>query len=133
MQIGELATKLGLNTKTIRYYEKIGLLPPPERSKSGYRLYDLSDLERLQFILKAKTVGLQLAEIAKILSLRDDNQNPCEQVLSIVKQKITEIDEQLCALQELQKDLLKLRNEAKKTMRHQGNICSIIEEHNVVS
>lgn len=53
MRIGELAAELGLNSKTIRYYESIGLLPKPARTESGHRLYGRADQERLSFIRKA--------------------------------------------------------------------------------
>ncbi len=131
MHIGDLAAELGLNTKTIRYYEHIGLLPEPERTASGYRLYDTSDLERLQFILKAKSIGLSLEEIADILALRAQNQPPCERVLAVVDAKVAAIDAQLRTLNELRRDLVKLRDEARETKRCEGNFCSLIEEHEV--
>ena len=64
MRIGQLANEVGLNPKTLRYYEQIGLLPAPQRSPSGYRLYTAADRERLDFIAKAKAIGLTLEEIA---------------------------------------------------------------------
>lgn len=133
MQIGELASELSLNTKTIRYYERIGLMPEPRRTESGYRLYDEGALERLQFILKAKTIGLSLEEIGEILSLRDDDERPCERVLTVVEDKIVAIDAQLRTLQDLRAELVELHSEAASTMRRDGNICSIIEGHNVTS
>lgn len=129
MRIGDLAAELGLNTKTIRYYEGIGLLPEPERTASGYRLYDGNDLERLQFILKAKSIGLSLEEIAEIFALRARNQRPCERVLAVVDAKVAAIDAQLRTLNELRRDLTKLRDEAQETNRCEGNFCSLIEEH----
>ncbi len=131
MQIGELAAELGLNTKTIRYYERIGLMPEPQRTESGYRLYDEGAFKRLQFILKAKTIGLSLEEIGEILSLRDDDERPCERVLAMVEDKIAAIDAQLRTLKDLRAELTGVRDEATATMRHDGSICSIIEEHNV--
>lgn len=79
MRIGELAAELGLNPKTIRYYEEIGLLPEPRRTQAGYRLYDAADRERLRFILKAKAVGLTLEEIKLVLDVRSNGQPPCAQ------------------------------------------------------
>ena len=57
LKIGALAKLSGATTKTIRYYELLGLLPKPERTDSGYRLYDEKDVERLSFIRKAKNLG----------------------------------------------------------------------------
>ena len=129
MQIGHLATELGLNPKTIRYYERIGLMPKPERTASGYRLYGEHARERLRFILKAKTIGLSLEEIGEVLSLRDENQRPCERVLGVVDEKLAALDAQLRTLQELRRELLVLRDEAQETMHRGGSFCSIIEEH----
>lgn len=67
MQIGELAGELGLNTRTIRYYEGIGLLPEPERTGGNYRAYGREDLERLRFIRAAQRLGLTLDEIREVL------------------------------------------------------------------
>ena len=66
-KIGELSNATGLTTKTIRYYELNGLLEEPWRADSGYRLYDPEDVERPEFIKKAKTLGLSLEEIRDIL------------------------------------------------------------------
>jgi DNA-binding transcriptional MerR regulator len=60
LRIGELATELGINPKTIRYYEAIDLLPAPVRTTAGYRLYGAPDRERLRFITKAKAIGFTL-------------------------------------------------------------------------
>lgn len=131
MHIGDLAAELGLNPKTIRYYEGIGLVPEPERTASGYRLYDMSDLERLRFILKAKSIGLNLEEITEILALRTQNRQPCERVRAVVDAKLAAIDEQLRTLTELRRDLIKLRDEAQETRRCEGNFCNLIEDHEV--
>lgn len=71
VRIGELAADLGVNPKTIRYYEDIGALPRPRRTPAGYRQYGPADRERLAFILKARAIGLTLEEIGDILRLRD--------------------------------------------------------------
>lgn len=62
MRIGELADNVGVNTKTVRYYESIGLMPEPDRTRSGYRDYGPDALERLQFIRDAQASGLTLAD-----------------------------------------------------------------------
>jgi MerR family Zn(II)-responsive transcriptional regulator of zntA len=132
LKIGALAAELNLNPKTIRYYEQIGLLPDPERTAAGYRLYGREDQERLEFILKAKCIGLTLGEIREVLSLRSEGQRPCQRVLSVVDEKVRAIDEQLRTLSDLRDELLTLRNKAAETMQHEGSVCSIIEEHETV-
>jgi|GEM_PF-60787 DNA-binding transcriptional MerR regulator len=129
MRIGELAAELGLNPKTIRYYEAIGLLRPPRRTPAGYRLYDAADRERLQFILKAKTVGLTLEEIKLVLDVRSRGQQPCTHVLALLDQKLAAVDEQLRALSEFRRELIALRTEAADTMHAEACVCGIIEHH----
>ncbi len=69
MQIGELADRVGVNTKTIRYYESIKLLPEPARTPAGYRIYGPDDETRLTFIKTAQHLGLSLDEIREVLAL----------------------------------------------------------------
>jgi MerR family Zn(II)-responsive transcriptional regulator of zntA len=129
LRIGELAAELGLNPKTVRYYEEIGLLPQPERTASSYRLYDEEDRERLGFILKAKAIGLTLSEIREILVLRDAGEKPCEHVISLLDQKVAKVDEQLRALAEFRQELLALRQEAADHITADACVCGIIEHH----
>ena len=129
IRIGELAAELGLNPKTIRYYEEIGLLPPARRADNGYRFYGDADRERLHFIGKAKAVGLTLEEIGEILGLRRDGEQPCEHVLMLLDRKLNAVKEQLRTLAEFQQDLLALREEASKTMRTDACVCGIIEQY----
>ncbi|CAN5807475.1 hypothetical protein BH20ACT11_BH20ACT11_01020 [soil metagenome] len=63
MKIGQLARHLDLNRQTIRYYERIGLLPEPERTESGYRAYGPEDERRLRFVKNARSIGLPLGEV----------------------------------------------------------------------
>ena len=76
LKIGELAKRSGATTKTIRYYELLGLLHEPERTDSGYRLYEEKDVERLTFIRKAKSLGFSLTDIGETLTLYDSQQAP---------------------------------------------------------
>ena len=77
MRIGELARRSGLASTALRYYEKAGLLPPPQRTPSGYRAYDASVLQRLVFIRAAQAVGLSLPEIREVIAIRDGGTAPC--------------------------------------------------------
>lgn len=133
LRIGELAAELGLNPKTIRYYEEIGLLPPAKRTENGYRLYDSDDRERLQFISKAKAVGLSLEEIGEILTVRHSGVQPCEHVLGLLDHKLVAVEEQLRALSDFRQELLSLRKEANQTMRSEACVCGIIELHKITT
>lgn len=129
LRIGELAGELGINPKTIRYYEEIGLLPSPTRSEAGYRLYDGADRQRLEFIAKAKATGLTLEEIGEILALRREGKEPCTHVLTMLDQKLEAVDQQLRALIELREELVALRRESAATVRSGACVCGVIEHH----
>lgn len=129
LRIGEFAAEFDLNPKTIRYYEEIGLLPEPNRSPAGYRLYGEVDCQRLRFILKAKAIGLSLEEIGEILTVRDRGETPCEHVRALLDSKIAEVDQQRKALLDFRRDLVALRKRVGETEPSDGAICGIIEEH----
>jgi MerR family transcriptional regulator, copper efflux regulator len=80
VKIGELADRAGVNVQTIRYYERRGLLPEPERTDSGYRNYGEADIRRLRFILRAKGLGFTLAEAGDLVDLRVDANRSAEEV-----------------------------------------------------
>lgn len=92
MRIGELSRRTGLPAKTIRYYEATGLLPAPDREASGYRRYTDTDVDRLTFLAKAKTLGFSLAEIADILRASQNDVVNCEHVLELLRAKRDRID-----------------------------------------
>jgi DNA-binding transcriptional MerR regulator len=99
MRIGELAARLGLNPRTIRFYEEIGVLPEPERRPSGYREYEEADEERLRFIRSAQSLGLSLDDIREILALKDRGEAPCPYVREVIDREASAIDERIRELQ----------------------------------
>ena len=131
LYIGQLAADLGINPKTIRYYEDIGLLPNPQRGANGYRFYTSSDRERLGFILQAKKLGFTLEEIAEIFAIRNGGQSPCDQVLRLLDKKLRVLDEELRTIHALRRGVLELRQEAAKTMTLSACVCGIIEFHTI--
>jgi DNA-binding transcriptional MerR regulator len=114
MRIGELATRSGLSTKTIRYYESIELLPAPERLPSGYRDYEESTLGALAFVRAAQAVGLSLGEIRSILSLRNEGEAPCGYVVGLLRSRSAELDRRITELQSLRGDLIRLVEQAEQ-------------------
>lgn len=132
MKIGDLAKATGFTTKTIRYYEEVGLLPPPQRSESGYRSYSQEDAVRLLFIGKAKHIGLSLEDIRGILTLHDQRQAPCIHVLALLDQKLEALDRLIGDLGEFRAELTRLRRESAERLDElpQGaSICGIIERN----
>lgn len=90
--IGELSRQVGIPTGTIRYYERLGLLNPPLRTRSRYRVYSPEDSERLRFIRKAKGFGLSLDEIKKLIDISAEGVAPCASLKAMVKQHIDQLD-----------------------------------------
>jgi len=106
LKIGEAASKSGLSVKTIRYYDEIGLLAPTvERSESGYRLFQPQLLPRLAFIRRAQALGLHLAEVQQILTVHDQGGLPCGEVKQHLEAKVTEVRQQIEALETLELEL----------------------------
>lgn len=93
--IGDLAKQVGLNAKTIRYYEGLGLLGAPERTESGYRTYGPGDADRLRFIQGAKALGLSLAEIKDVLGAWAGGERPCAHVSQRLDEKLDELDRRI--------------------------------------
>lgn len=114
MRIGELADSSGVTTKTIRYYEQIGVLGEPERTASGYRDYGEETVDRLAFVKAAQAVGLTLAEIREVLAFRDRGEAPCEHVYNLLSEHAEAIDEQMRDLEALRSELRKLARRARR-------------------
>ncbi len=130
MKIGELAKATGLTTKTIRYYELHRLLEDPERTESGYRMYGEADVERLEFVKKAKRIGLSLEEIREILILHEHSQAPCVHVLALLDRKLEHVDDVIRELEEFRRELMRLRVESQvrlEQLPEDARICGIIE------
>lgn len=108
MLIGEASERCGVPTKTLRYYEEIGLLDRPERSPSGYRHYDDEVLERVAFIRSSQALGFSLGEIRSIIALRDQGEAPCGHVLELVQRRSREIDQTIRDLRALKAELARL-------------------------
>jgi MerR family copper efflux transcriptional regulator len=130
VRIGELARRAGLSTKTLRYYEAIGVLPEPERTPSGYRDFPAGALDVLRFVRSAQTVGLTLGEVRGILAYRDHGETPCGHVLGLIRRRAGEIDEEINRLEAMRAELRRLERRA-RTLRPEdcvpADICHVIE------
>src|SRR5689334_256700 len=113
---GELARLAGVSPDTIRYYERKGLLPKPIRTKSGYRLYDPQALMRVRVIRSALAVGFSIQDLSKIFAIRGSGGIPCEEVVSIARQKLAELDERMARLQIAKRDLVRCVKEWNKML-----------------
>ena len=124
MKIGELANATATKVETVRYYEKIGLLPPPARTSANYRAYGAEHLARLSFIRRARDLGFTLEAVRELLTLSDDKSQFCEAVDSVARVHLTEIDRKV-------RDLKSLRSELSRVVGScsHGTVadCKIIE------
>jgi MerR family transcriptional regulator, copper efflux regulator len=112
MRIGELADRAGISTKAIRYYEWIGILAPPARTASGYRVYDDTALGRLGFVRAAQALGLTLGEIRQIIAFRDGGTAPCAHVTELLRRHAADLDARIRELQQLRGELQQLAERA---------------------
>ena len=105
---GSLAKRSGVNSETIRYYEKISLMREPGRSAGGHRVYHEDDLHRLCFIRRCREMGFSLEEIRGLLSLVDGEQVSCKRVKNIADTHIQNIREKIADLKKIERTLSKL-------------------------
>lgn len=131
MKIGELADRAGVSTKTIRYYESIGLLAEPDRTPSGYRSYDVDAVERLRFVRDAQATGLTLSEIASVVELKDAGQRSCAHTTALLDRHLAELDEQIARLHAARNALAELADRAREldpSTCTDPNRCQVIAE-----
>lgn len=124
LSIGGLATATGTKVETIRYYERIGLLPAPARTRGNYRSYNNEDLSRLSFIRRARDLGFSLFQVRGLLSLSDQRDRSCEAVDAIAREHLSEVDRKIT-------DLAALRHELDRIISQCGHgtvaECRILE------
>ena len=90
MNIGQASAASGVSAKMIRYYEQTGLLPPAERTGSGYRVYTFADVDRLRFVRRARDLGFLVAEVSNLLALWNDRSRHSADVKRVAQQRIAE-------------------------------------------
>jgi DNA-binding transcriptional MerR regulator len=129
LTIGQASQQTGLSTKAIRIYERKGLLPKADRTSSGYRLFQGTDVDVLRFIRQARSLGLRLDEIKNVLDLQRSGQRPCETVIAMLDAHLAEIERTLSDLTSLRSTLAKACSQARASRERGegGVICEIIE------
>jgi MerR family transcriptional regulator, mercuric resistance operon regulatory protein len=105
LAIGSLAKQTGANVETIRYYERIGLLPAPGRSAGGYRLYRTDHAKRLNFVRRARTLGFPIAEVRTLLRLADERKRPCAEVRVVADAHLKDVEAKIADLRAMQRVL----------------------------
>ena len=105
MKIGAAAAASGCHIETIRYYERIGLLPHPARSVSGYREYLPEEVDRLRFITRGRELGFSLEEIRSLLALSDDPTLSCRDVDQLARHHLADVRQRLRELRRIAQEL----------------------------
>ncbi len=105
MKRGDLARATGCNLETIRYYENVGVMPPPRRSENGYRVYAEDDRRRLSFVMRGRELGFSLEEIKGLLALLDTDRVTCEEVYRRTENHLATVREKIRDLKRLERIL----------------------------
>lgn len=126
LKIGALATQCGVALETIRYYEKVGLLPEPLRAANGYRLYGQAHVEQLAFIRHCRALDMPLADIAALRQCATQPSSDCGEIDLLIETHLARVHERLTSLQNLEHQLLALRAACASGRRVQE--CGILQE-----
>ncbi len=111
LTVAALAKRVDVAPDTIRYYEKTELLPAPQRTAAGYRVYDETAVDRLRFIRGAQRLGLRLSDVKALLAVRDTGECPCEPAEHLLRNRIAEVDQEITRLRGLRRDLIAMADE----------------------
>lgn len=105
LTIGRLSTRAAVNIETVRYYERIGLLPPPPRTEGGHRLYGEPHVKKLTFVRRARELGFTLEEIRALLRLADERPPSCARARSLATKHLTDVREKIADLKRMERVL----------------------------
>lgn len=126
MRIGELKQATGVDIETIRYYERMGLLPAPLREANGYRAYGPTHLERLSFIRHCRALDMPLADIKRLLIFMKKAKSDCGDIDHLIDEQLARVRARLKSMRALERQLSALR--ARCAERHQAQECGILHE-----
>ena len=124
-KIGELAQAANVPRDTIRYYERTGLLSPPERTSSGYRLYDESDVDRMKFIRSAQSLDFTLTETKSLLELQANDHAKASDILAVTLAKLSQAELKVARLNRIREILQKLADACPRDAA--ANACPILD------
>jgi MerR family mercuric resistance operon transcriptional regulator len=122
--IGAIAKRTNTNVETIRFYERIGLLPPPGRSVGGYRLYRTEHVKRLNFVRRARALGFSIAEVRQLLRLADERRRPCAKVRVVAEAHLRDVHAKIADLRAMERVLTET---IARCARGRGIHCPLIE------
>jgi len=124
LAIGTLSKHTGTNVETIRYYERVRLLPAPARSAGGYRLYGTEHLKRLSFIRRARALGFSLEEVRTLLKLADERKRPCAEVRVVAEAHLDDVRAKIGDLKAMERVL---KATVARCAKGTGSHCPVID------
>lgn len=125
MTIGEAASRSGVLPRTIRFYEEIGLITPPERMENRYRAYDENDIRTLRFINRARSLGFSLKDVGELLSLYRDRRRASKDVKRLALGHVAELDRKIAEFTAIRNTIADLAHRCHGDTRPE---CPILEE-----
>jgi Cu(I)-responsive transcriptional regulator len=114
LNIGALAKATGTTVEAIRWYERVGVLPAPARSKGNYRSYGTAHLERLSFVRRARDLGFTLDQVRELLRLADQEDQSCEAVDRVAREHLNEVERKIADLEALRRELQDLVGQCRR-------------------
>lgn len=129
--IGELAKRADTRVQTIRYYEEIGVMPKAIRAANNRRLYNETHLERLTFIRHSRDLGFSLDNIRNLLELSDQPDRPCEEVDTIARGHLKEVERKIAALQVMQAELKRMISHCSGGTISDCRIIKVLADHSL--
>ena len=127
--IGEAALRTGVKVPTIRFYERIGLLPAPPRGEGNRRQFDAKDLSRLAFIRHARELGFDIGDIRELLSLSENPQSSCHEADSIAARHLRDVEERISRLSALRSELQRMVQECGHGRVCECRVIQVLADH----
>ena len=129
LSIGTLARRTGAKVETIRYYERIGLMPEPGRTEGGQRRYGEAELDRLAFIRHARQLGFTLEAVRELLDLSDSPERSCGEVDAIARRHLREVERRLERLAALKRELERMVGECRRGTVADCRVLEVLRDH----
>lgn len=131
LSIGQLSRTTGCKVETIRYYERIGLMPAPARSEGNQRRYTQTHEQRLAFIRHARELGFSLDSIRELLSMSDEPHASCETVDGIARQHLEQVRSRIARLRVLEAELQRMVNQCRGGEVEDCRILEVLSDHSL--
>ena len=129
MKIGELSKATGTNIETVRYYERIGLLPAPDRTAANYRSYGEPHRARLAFVRHSRELGFTIQEVRSLLDLSDHPDRACGEANAIAERRLSDVTEKIAQLEALKTELSRMTAECAGGRVSACKVIEVLHDH----